>query len=104
MIMHHCQITITKQFIDTDFGLCTVIECTVSQLVFNKFTHLIHPIDRLSNLTGQIYLIVAQNAYCSRDIYFQFTKYFRSAIFPSIIHIYGRRRVSLVKINARFFP
>jgi len=51
MIMNYCQVTITKQFIDTDFGLCTVIECTVSQLVFNKFTHLIHPIDRLSNLT-----------------------------------------------------
>ena len=47
---------------------------------------------------------VAQNAYCSRDIYLQFTKYLRSVILPSIIQISARRRVSLVKINARFIP
>ena len=48
--------------------------------------------------------LIAQNAYCSRDIYLQFMKYLRSVILPSIIQINARRRVSLVKINARFFP
>ena len=47
--------------------------------------------------------LIAQNAYCSRDIYLQFMKYLRSVILPSIIQINARRRVSLVKINARFF-
>ena len=29
---------------------------------------------------------IAENAYCSRDIYLQFTKYLRSVILPIIIH------------------
>ena len=32
---------------------------------------------------------IAQNAYCSRDIYLQFTKYLRSVILPSIIQMYA---------------
>ena len=48
--------------------------------------------------------LVAQNAYCSRDIYLQFMKYLRSVILLIIIQIKVRRRVSLVKINARFVP
>ena len=31
-------------------------------------------------------------------------KYLRSVILPIIIQINARRRVSLVKVNARFFP
>ena len=47
---------------------------------------------------------IAQNAYCSRDIYLQLMKYLRSVILLIIIiQINARRRVSLVKINARFF-
>ena len=45
---------------------------------------------------------IAQNAYCSRDIYLQFTKYLRSVVLPIIIQMNARRRVSLVKINALF--
>ena len=45
---------------------------------------------------------IAQNAYCSRDIYLQFTKYLRSVALPIIIQMKARRRVSLVKINALF--
>ena len=48
------------------------------------------------------YLNIAQNAYCSREIYLQFTKYPRPVILPSIIQMNARRRVSLVKINALF--
>ena len=40
----------------------------------------------------------------SRDIQLQFMKYLRSVILPIIIQINARTRVSLVKINARFFP
>ena len=47
-------------------------------------------------------IIIAQNAYCSRDIYLQFTKYLRSVILPSIIQMNAGRWVSLVKINALF--
>ena len=47
---------------------------------------------------------IAHNAYCSRDIYLQFTKYLRPVILPSIIQMNAPRRVSLVKINAGFFP
>ena len=46
---------------------------------------------------------IAQNAYCSRDIYLQFMKYLRSVILPIIIKINARRRVSLVMINARSY-
>ena len=42
-------------------------------------------------------IIIDQNAYCSLDIYLQCMKYLRSVTLP-------RRRVSLVKINVRFFP
>ena len=49
-------------------------------------------------------IIIAQNAYCSGDIYLQLMKYLRSVILPIIIQINARRRVSLVEINARFFP
>ena len=45
---------------------------------------------------------IAQNAYCSRDIYLQFTKYLRSVILPSIIQMNAGMRASLVKINALF--
>ena len=46
---------------------------------------------------------IAKNAYCSRDIYLQFTKYLRSVILPSIIQIYARRRVSLGTFSIGFF-
>ena len=47
---------------------------------------------------------IAQNAYCSRDIYLHVMKYLRYVILPIIIQINARRQVSLVnKINARFF-
>ena len=37
---------------------------------------------------GVLYQVrdIAQNAYCSGDIYLQFTKYLRSVILPIIIH------------------
>ena len=41
---------------------------------------------------------IAQNAYCSRDIYLQFTKYPRPVILPSIIQMNaGRFKASMLK-------
>ena len=45
---------------------------------------------------------IAQNAYCSRDIYLQSVKYLRSFTFFIIIQINASRQVSLFKINALF--
>ena len=48
-------------------------------------------------------ILLAQNDYCSQNIYLQFMKYLRSLILPiTIIQIKARRRVSFVKINAPF--
>ena len=45
-------------------------------------------------------ICIAQNAYCSRDIHLQFV----GLSYHLALFINARRRVSLVKINARFFP
>ena len=45
------------------------------------------------NTTGLSH--IAQNAYCSRDIYLQVMKYLRSVILPIIIQINAKRRVSI---------
>ena len=46
---------------------------------------------------------IAQNAYCFRDIFLQFTKYLRSVILSIIIIINARRRASFVKTETGAF-
>ena len=48
-------------------------------------------------------MFIAQNANCSCDIYLLFMKYLRFVMLRIVIQINSRRRVALVKINARFF-
>ena len=50
-------------------------------------------------MQAAVHLNIAQEAYCSRNIYLQFMKYLRSVILPIIIKMLERGRV---KINARF--
>ena len=58
--------------------------------------------ERTSERSERVSSAIAQNAYCSRDIYLQLTKYLRSFILPSIIQMNAGMRASLVKINALF--